>query len=272
MSDIENNTGLDVMMESDNEEANDKQLDENIDNSNDDIVNDESKENDDSKENEDKFETEEKQAEDDDDENAEPAGLDLGDVMDQSANVSADTSGNWIKIQNLMRPFTPQGLRKKITDLGGEISDPKTDFWLNSIKSMAFVKLSNHSDVHSKIVEELDGKTWPESSIKQLTLSVVDQTQKDNDVLVDQGGVVAAAPTRPAVDHRANYERIQKKIQERSRSRSPVKRVERQRSPTPKKDDTPRQMNTDDLDKLFKKTTAKPHIYWKPKKELATNE
>merc|ERR1712066_369483 len=107
-------------------------------------------------ENEEKVESEEE----------EPAGLDLGDVMNEEKPENTESS-KWIKINNLMRPFTPQGLRKKITDLGGEIADVKTDFWLNSIKSMAFVKLANHDDVFEKLVEDMNGKTWPDSSIKQ---------------------------------------------------------------------------------------------------------
>jgi hypothetical protein len=258
MSDIENETGLDMMMESDNEETNDKQIE--------DLP---------AEENESKSEVE--AADINDDEDDEPAGLDLGEVLAEAP--TPVSSGSWIKIANLMRPFTPMGLKKKITDSGGEIADAKTDFWLNNIKSVAFVKLSNHAEVHPKVLEEMNGQTWPESSIKQLELTVVDQVEKDNAVTVDQGGHVTppkpvkavVVDARAALDKRANDH--ENRIKQRSRSRSPVKNsrgYERRRSPTPKKDETPRQMNTDSIDALFKKTTSKPHIYWKPKKELTT--
>lgn len=190
MSDIENNTGLDVMMESDNEENNDKHID--------DLP---------TEENQAKSDAEAAEVNDDEDD-AEPAGLDLGEVL---AEVAPVPSGSWIKIANLMRPFTPVGLKKKITELGGDIADPKTDFWLNNIKSVAFVKLSNHAEVHAKILEGMNGQTWPESSIKQLELTVVDQVEKDNAVTVDQGGHVTppkhekpvVVDARAALDKRA---------------------------------------------------------------------
>merc|ERR1712151_535348 len=127
MSDVENNepSGLDVMM--DHSDTEDQQKPE---------------------------ETTEKTTEKvESEEEEEPAGLDLGDVMNEEKPENNTESSKWIKINNLMRPFTPQGLRKKITDLGGEITDAKTDFWLNSIKSMAFVKLANHDGVFEKVVE-----------------------------------------------------------------------------------------------------------------------
>jgi len=252
MSDIENNTGLDVMMESDNEETNEKQIE--------DLAT----------ENQEKSDVEAADINNDDEDEVEPAGLDLGEVLAEATPVS---SGSWIKIANLMRPFTPMGLRKKITESGGEIADVKTDFWLNNIKSMAFVKLSNHAEVHEKIIEEMNGKIWPESSIKQLELTVVDQVEKDNAVTVDQGGhITPPKPVAPVVvDARVGLDKKaseqDKKTKQRSRSRSPI-RYERRRSPTPKKDETPRRMDTESIDAIFKKTTSKPHIYWKPKKEL----
>jgi len=263
MSDIENETGLDMMMESDNEETNDKQIDALP-----------------TEENESKSDVEAADINDDEEDDVEPAGLDLGEVL---AEVTPPvSSGSWIKIANLMRPFTPMGLKKKITESGGEIADAKTDFWLNNIKSVAFVKLSNHAEGHAKILGEMNGQTWPESSIKQLELTVVDQVEKDNAVTVDQGGHVTppkhvkpvVVDARAALDKRASDH--ENKTKQRSRSRSPVKNnsrgYERRRSPTPKKDETPRRMDTESIDALFKRTTSKPHIYWKPKKELTTTE
>ena len=193
MSDVENQepSGLDVMMDhSDNEETN----------------NNTEKDVEKSPETTEKVMDPEKvESEEEEDE---PAGLDLGDVMNEEKPEKTENAPDckWIKISNLMRPFTPQGLRKKITDLGGEIADPKTDFWLNSIKSMAFVKLANHDSVFEKVVGEMNGITWPDSSIKQLEVCVVDQVKKDQDVLIDQGGKVVDMPSRPVVvDHRANY-------------------------------------------------------------------
>jgi len=191
-------------------------------------------------------------------EETEQAGLDLGEIAEPVK------TGEWIKISNLMRPFTPMGLRKKITDLGGNIADPKTDFWLNSIKSMAFIKLTNQAEAYPKIFSEMNGKTWPDSNQKQLALSLVSQQQKDADVQADLAPFMPKPVPPPVTDHKAAYEKTL-----RERSRSPVKR--RSRSPSPRKS-SPRRMNTDELDKKFRKTTTTPHIYWKPKNEITSAE
>lgn len=148
--------------------------------------------------------------------------------------------------------------------MGGKIADPKVDFWLNSIKSMAYVKLENHAEAYDKIHSEMHDKTWPDSNQKQLALSVESQDQKDADVQADLAPFMPKPVPTPVVDHRAAYEKTL-----RERSRSPVKR--RSRSPSPRKS-SPRRMNTEDLDKKFRKTKTTPHIYWKPKSELTSAE
>ena len=135
----------------------------------------------------------------------EPSGLDLHLETADETEVETAASGPWIRISNLQRPFTAKGLERKIVESGGEIANSKTDVWLNSIKSMAFVKISNHEDAHEKVIETMNGKTWPESSTKQLSLEVVDQAIKDECVLIDEGGM--EKNSKPVTDHGANYHR-----------------------------------------------------------------
>merc|ERR1712048_329470 len=263
------------MMESDNEEKIESQEEnqdlDNLDSNNQDSKNEDSNNQDSNKEDskdeifdDSKNEAEQVEPAGED----EPSGLDLHLETADETEVETAASGPWIRISNLQRPFTAKGLERKIVESGGEISNSKTDVWLNSIKSMAFVKISNHEDAHEKVIEAMNGKTWPESSTKQLSLEVVDQAIKDECVLIDEGGM--EKNSKPVTDHGANYEKNLKQ-KSRSRSRSPVKRPERRRSPTPKRDETVRRMNTDEIDKKFKRTKAEPYIYWKPKKELESN-
>jgi len=180
--------------------------------------------------------------------------LDINDETEKQ-QAQADTGPEWVQIRNLTRPFTEGALRRKIESVGGKIADITSDFWLNSIKSMACVRLENHVEIIEEFKGALNGTNWPNSNPKQLEIVVISNAQKLQEVQDDK------------------MEKVEDKQPTRRRSPSPRKR----RSPSP----VPPLPDKIDDEKLASlgifKTKTKPHVYWKlapkkPKKEEKPEE
>lgn len=109
--------------------------------------------------------------------------LDTGETLpEDTLDETPSDQPKWIQIQNLTRPFSTAGLKSHIKSLGGEFFGEKQDdhFWINSIKSCAFIRLENHSEVGADIVSKLDGTNWPEANPKTLLANIRSQSEKDN--------------------------------------------------------------------------------------------
>lgn len=93
---------------------------------------------------------------------------------------------NFVKIANLTRPFSLPGLKRKIE----EVSESKIDtFWINSIKSICFVTLTEIENL-DKIIAALHDQNWPDSNPKKLNVILATQAQKEDAVYRDENNIL----------------------------------------------------------------------------------
>lgn len=175
------------------------------------------------------------------DEGEEHNMLDINDDTEKAVG-GEQSQVEWVQINNLTRPFTEGALRRKIESVGGKIADIKSDFWLNTIKSMACVRLENHTEIIEEFKTALNGKNWPNSNPKQLEVTVI--TGADKEKHVSRQNNSSREPRRRTPE---------RGIREERKRRSP--------SPVPP---LPERIDDKKLEEFgIFKTKTTPHLYWK---------
>ncbi|CAD5205899.1 unnamed protein product [Bursaphelenchus okinawaensis] len=163
----------------------------------------------------------------------------------------------FIHVHRLRRPFTNKGLISLLKKFGE--FDENEDFWIDTIKSNCIVKYATVEEAR-KARDELHSVIWPTGNPDCL---LVDFCSEDRFIEKKVGKV---KPEKAVEKPRLEMEAAPISPDPPSTSEEAVKNGEehreRQRTPT-------RQKSEKGLDELFKKTKAKPFIYYLP---LTTEE
>ncbi len=155
--------------------------------------------------------------------------------------------GAFVKVTNLVRPFTLNQL-KTLLSRTGDI-DEDSGFFINKIKSVCIVRYLRSSSARDT-VSALDNVRWPSTNPKSLSVALTDAAEFDSCAAGGEGAV-----TRPAAAAAERSSRLMGNQQSRKEDRPAAegdgKSAEAAKAPKP-------------LEELFKSTKATPLLYWKP--------
>ncbi len=155
--------------------------------------------------------------------------------------------GAFVKVTNLVRPFTLNQL-KTLLSRTGDI-DEDSGFFINKIKSVCIVRYLRSSSARDT-VSALDNVRWPSTNPKSLSVALTDAAEFDSCAAGGEGAV-----TKPAAAAAERSSRLmgnqQSRKEERPAAKGDGKSAEAAKAPKP-------------LEELFKSTKATPLLYWKP--------
>lgn len=174
----------------------------------------------------------------------EPDDFDMKNERERSPSPPKNKPSVYLCIKNLVRPFTI-GQLKSLIGKTGDLAEE--GFWINSIKSISFVKFVNKEGAEATR-EALHGLRWPSGNPKVLNVdfALEDKIFSQTDGKLGEKVVVEIIDEDEAVEP--------KKKRDRKRSQNGENRKEKVEDETPVKH----------LDDLFRKTKATPCIYWMP--------
>ena len=168
-----------------------------------------------------------------------------------------------LRVDNFVRPFVQKAAQKLVEEHGGGIA--VKGFWMDSIKTHCYTVFES-LDCAEKAQKGLNGLKWPEMGRNLIATFV--STEEAWSFINQTGEFKARASARASAAPAGRQQEtgqqpdnqvaagsdLRKKLAERGRNDERVRpaggRVERDEVPT--------------LEKLFRKTTTKPCIYWLP--------
>lgn len=185
---------------------------------------------------------------------------------------------NILLVQNLVRPFTLVQLKDVLTKQGSIIEDK---FWIDKVKSKCCAMYES-IEVAQLTKEALHGQQWPASNPKTLKLSYIteetliryqnsDNKIESNSVVTEMnenGDLASSTADQSASKSMAN--RLGERVDDVDGSADQVKRrlgdkvpleISTMSSNVNRDGDN---SNSQELDDLFKKTKAIPHLFWLP--------
>ncbi|XP_028391657.1 apoptotic chromatin condensation inducer in the nucleus-like [Dendronephthya gigantea] len=155
-----------------------------------------------------------------------------------------------IHVSNLVRPFTQKQIMLYLSTFGAVTEE---GFWMNKIKSHCYI-IYGSVDEATNARQSMHGQRWPATSPRTLRVDFADNDK----MLEDTDGALGKKAEESAEQ---TQEKTEEEGKERSRSKEKSSRKHKTKKEEKKKDE-PSAANL--LDKLFRKTTAVPCIYWLP--------
>jgi len=178
-------------------------------------------------------------------------------ALDKPAEGKAAASSAALRIDNFVRPFTEPMVRELLSSHGALVS-----MWMPSIKTHCYAVFESAADAE-KCRAATDGLQWPDISGRKLAPKFVPVEEAE--------AAIAAATPRDTprggakVDRGRLFGREEAELR-RSAAAPPARVVKAPPSAEPekkrKRPSAPAAPTT--LDELFRKTAAKPQLYWLP--------
>ncbi|GAQ83039.1 apoptotic chromatin condensation inducer in the nucleus [Klebsormidium nitens] len=187
-----------------------------------------------------------------------------GEAGKRDVPASARPATRSVRVNNLVRPFTERALRALLSETG---TIEENGFWMDSIKTHCFVMFKSVEDA-VRTREALFNLQWPPLGGKHLVVSFVAESEVESRV---KGAAVPPPPNAAAAASRSAGKEEAAKGTASQRVVLPVK--ERLTLPVAEKPvPVVAEPAMRSLDDLFRKTTAKPCIYWLPLTEEQVKE
>ena len=164
-------------------------------------------------------------------------------VQAEEDEAEGDDDGGceYVKVTNLVRPFTVNQL-KDVLSRTGQIAED--GFAINKIKSVCIVKYSKAIQA-KQTVTALDGVKWPSGNNKNLKVEFSSEEALKR--LRDEGEDRVRAPVRKSQDDEASEAKKRRRDEPKERPKGREREEVRETKP---------------LEVLFRRTKATPNIYW----------
>ncbi|XP_066913620.1 apoptotic chromatin condensation inducer in the nucleus-like [Clytia hemisphaerica] len=180
--------------------------------------------------------------------------LESRDDRDRSPSPPMNDVSVYLMIINLVRPFTNNQLKALISKTG---TIEENGFWINSIKSHCYVKLSTIEEA-TNTRKALHNLKWPSGNPKlmKVDFAVMNEMYRETTgQLGERPKVVVEINDEESADDVVFTKRRQRVAENRRKSTGDERETtEKKREKSPVKL----------LDDLFRKTKAQPSIYWLP--------
>jgi apoptotic chromatin condensation inducer in the nucleus len=173
-----------------------------------------------------------------------------------------------LRIDNFLRPFTQKQLLELLGETGTIVEN---GFWMNAIKTHCYVIYESEKQGAASR-KALFNITWPKQHGKKLLAEYVGIAEAERAIRGETTPAVAPSPPAPVKQAPVQTERLVVTAQQSQRTVHLT--APRQITPPPahKKSAPPPPEPMPTLDDLFRKTKAKPPLYWLPLTEAQIEE